>query len=302
MSFLPLLLPLTVLGAPAATLDREVLCMGTRLGIHLEGPGVTEASGRILRELDRIERACSTWDPSTPWSRLNGAKGAPVNLDAEWLDLLGAAKAWSRRTGGAFDPVLGRLLAAWGIRSGGRVPSPAELDRARRASGSALLVLEHGSARLQDPEAALEEGGFLKGYALDAARRVAAGTSGWLDFGGQILAWGAPREVAVADADDRGATRLTLVLPDGMSLSSSGCAERGRHILDPATGGPCPDWGAVAVAAASGLDADVLSTALYVMGPDRGFLWATEHGAAAAFLLHGGAVRETPAFAALKAR
>jgi len=58
----------------------------------------------------------------------------------------------------------------------------------------------------------------------------------------------------------------------------------------------------VAVAAASGLDADVLSTALYVMGPDRGFLWATEHGAAAAFLLHGGAVRETAAFAALKAR
>jgi len=297
-----LLLPLAVLAAPAGTLDREVLSMGTRLGIHLEGPGAVEASGRILRELDRIERACSTWDPATPWSRLNAAKGAPVDLDAEWLALLGEVQAWSRRTGGAFDPVMGRLLAAWGIRSGGRVPSPGELDRARRASGSALLDLGPGRARLLDPEAALEEGGFLKGYALDAARRAAAGTTGWLDFGGQILTWGAPREVAVADADDRRATRLKRSLPDGMSLAASGCAERGRHILDPATGRPCPDWGSVAVAAGSGLEADVLSTALYVMGPDRGLRWASEHGTAAAFLLHGGEVRETRAFAALKAR
>ncbi|BDU73030.1 FAD:protein FMN transferase [Mesoterricola silvestris] len=297
-----LLLPVVLLGAPAATLDREVLCMGTRLGIHLEGPGLPEASARILQEMARIERACSTWDPGSRWSALNGAKGAPVALDREWLVLLGEVQAWSSRTGGAFDPVLGRLLEAWGTRSGGRVPSPAQWERARRASGSGLLVLEGGTARLRDPEAAVEEGGFLKGYALDAARRAVPATAGWLDFGGQILAWGASREVAVADADDRRATRLTLVLPEGMSLASSGCAERGRHILDPSTGRPCPDWGAVAVVAGSGLEADVLSTALYVLGPERGLEWARDHGTAAAFLLHGGAVRETEAFAALKAR
>lgn len=301
MPFPAICLPLAVLAAPAPALDREVLCMGTRLGIHLEGTGLAEASNRILAEMDRIERACSTWDPGSPWSRLNRAGGGAVPVDAEWLDLLDAARDWGRRTGGAFDPVLGRLLAAWGVRTGGRVPGAGELARARKASGYGLLVLDRGAgtARLLDAEAAVEEGGFLKGYALDAARRVARGTSGWLDFGGQILTWGTARAVAVADADDRQATRLTLRLPDGASLASSGCAERGRHILDPATGEPCADWGAVAVVAGSGLDADVLSTALYVMGPDRGPGWARDHGVAAVFLPHGGAVRATPAFEAL---
>jgi thiamine biosynthesis lipoprotein ApbE len=56
----------------------------------------------------------------------------------------------------------------------------------------------------------------------------------------------------------------------------------------------------VAVVAGSGLDADCLSTALYVLGPRRGLAWARRNGAAAAFLLHGGALLESPAFKALK--
>lgn len=282
------------------TQDRLVLAMGTELRLHLEGPGSGPASEAALAEVARIEAACSTWDPASAWSRLNAAQGRPVPLDGEWLDLLDRMKAWQGRTEGAFDPVLMALLRAWGVREGGRTPDPASLAAARRASGADLLILDRAAAtaHLAQPEAGLEEGGFLKGYALDRMRKTAGAPAGLLDFGGQLLAWGRPVEASVADPRDRRRARLTLSLRDA-SLAGSGTSERGRHILDPRTGEPRPAWGSTAVVAAEALTADVLSTALYVLGPDAGPAWAERQGVAAAFLLHDGTVRMTPAFRSL---
>lgn len=288
--------------AAAAFLDRKVLAMGTELRLHLEGTGdLGRASEAALGESARIEAACSTWNPASAWSRLNAARGAWVPLAPEWLDLLAQIKGWTQRTEGAFDPVLMALLQAWDIRQGGRVPALDALAAARRASGQALLELDRqqGLARLLNPAAGVEEGGFLKGYALDAMRRTAAVTSGWIDFGGQVLAWGRPFNVDIADPQDRQKTRCTLVLVEA-SLSCSGTSERGRHILDPRTGEPCPAWGSTAVVATDALSADVLSTALYVLGADAGLAWAEAHATAAAFLLNDGSVRMTTAFRALR--
>ena len=296
-------------GDPAAPawdqrLDREVLAMGTRLGIHLEGPHrgpLQEASARILAEVDRIEAACSTRRPGSAWSRLNRAACRAIPLEPEWLDLLEAAQAWSRRTRGTFEPVLKALMDAWGVRQAGPAPDLAARQQALQATGCHLLHLDRaqGTARLDHPLAGLEEGGFVKGYALDAARRVAGVPAGWFDFGGQILSWGTAREVGVADPGERSRERLRVVLAGSASLSCSGCSERGRHLLDPRSGAPCPDWGSVAVVAADGLEAEVLSTALYVHGPEAGLDLARDLDAAAAFLGHDGSVRASPAFSRL---
>lgn len=286
------------LPAPSPVLDREALAMGTRLSLHLEGPGdLASASEAALAEADRLEQACSTWRPDSAWSRLNAAGEA--DLDPEWVRLLARAQAWSGRMEGAFDPVLGRLVAAWGARTGGRVPSETELAAARAASGVAHLRLDGNRVRLEGG-AWIEEGGFVKGYALDrmeATLRSGGVASGRLDFGGQLLVWGRPERVTVADPRDRQRPRLALVLRDA-SLACSGDSERGRHLLDPRTGRPCEPWGEVAVVARTAFDADVLSK-LFVLGPDRGLAWADAHGVAAAFLPNLGAPRLSRAFRAL---
>jgi thiamine biosynthesis lipoprotein len=286
--------------------DRSVLAMGTRLGLHLEGTNpevLWRASERALREVDRIEEACSTWRPESRWSELNAAKARPVPLEAEWRALLQTALAWNRRTEGAFDPVLGALVRAYGLREGGRTPSPDLLAEARAASGAALLQLDaaRGTARLSSPFAAVEEGAFVKGYALDRARERlerAGVRSGWLDFGGQLLAWGAPREVGIAGPTDRHQTRLRILLTNA-SLSTSSSSERGRHHIDPRTGNLSPAWGSVSVVAANGLTADILSTALYVLGPERGLAWADQNGVAAVFFVQANEVRQSRAFRSL---
>jgi thiamine biosynthesis lipoprotein len=234
---------------------------------------------------------------------LNQAHGVAVPLEREWLDLLQRVQGQSRQTGGAFDPLLWPLIQAWGLREGGLTPSETRLRQARQASGVQWLRLdpEKGTAQLLHAAAGIEEGGFGKGYALDRAAKTAKGsgaTSGLLDFGGQLLAFGKTQTVSLSDPTDRLRPRLSLVLHNA-SLASSGTSEKGGHILNPKTGRPCPTWGSVAVIAPSGLEADCLSTALYVMGPRQGLRWATVHQIPVCFLLNNRQIRMSPAFRAL---
>lgn len=291
--------------AQATGFQREVLAMGTRLSMRIESPSQEQsavASEAAFAECNRIESATSTWKADSAFTRLNQVGGQAFSLNREWLDLLRLAKGWSRRTGGAFDPVLARLLAAHGVREGGHLPSSAELAGARAASGAKHLFLNFRdmAVRLENG-AGIEEGGFVKGYALDRMEerlRQAGISSGLLDFGGQLLAFGPAVEVSIADPKDRNYPRFSLALKDA-SLASSGLSEHGHHIVDPRSGLLCEDWGSVSVIAASAFDADCLSTALYVMGPDEGLAWAKRHAVAALFLLNHGQVRMSPVFKAL---
>jgi FAD:protein FMN transferase len=278
------------------TLERRVLSMGTELNLRLKGKGdLLGASVLALAECARIESVCSTWNPESRWSALNDAKGEFVALDPEWIALLSTCKAWSEKTQDAFDPVLGSLIRAWGIRAWGsrgiaRIPSAEELSEAREAAGIAHLELSASGARLKHPRAAIEEGGFLKGYALERmakALRAKGVHAACLDFGGQLRVWGEATPVSVANPKRRTGSRFSLLLSNA-SLSTSGCSERGRHILDPRSGELCPDWGSASVVMKDALEADILSTALYVMGPKAGLAWANEHHVSALFLFNDG--------------
>lgn len=305
------LVTLALLGAGSALaqearLQRQVLAMGTSLGMDLSGPDTARlqvASEQAIAEVARIEAGISTWRSDSGLSRLNQAQGAVVPFEKEWLDLLQRVQGQARRTGGTFDPMLWPLIQAWGLREGGRRPSKTQLRQARQASGIHWLRLdsEKGTAQLLQAAAGIEEGGFGKGYALDRAADAAKGSgaaSGLLDFGGQLLAFGKARTVSLSDPTDRLRPRLSVRL-ENASLASSGTSERGGHILDPKTGRPCPIWGSVAVIAPTGLEADCLSTALYVMGPRQGLQWATAHQIPVCFLLNNGQIHMSPAFRAL---
>ena len=267
--------------------------MGTLLSLEVIGPSREDAlaaSEEAVVEIRRVEDLLTTWRDS-PLSRLDAAPvDTPVTLDAELFGLLENVFEWSERTQRAFDPTVFPLVRAWDLRGEGRVPSRETLERAVAATGPGRIRLDRDrrTAVRLDPLAGIEEGAWGKGYALDraAARLGTARRSALLDFGGQILARGRdlagnPWSVGIADPRRRDRDVVTLEVAD-VSVATSGNSERSRsaggkrigHLLDPRTGRPAEDFGSVTVVCPSAFDADVLSTALFVLGPDEGLALA----------------------------
>ena len=274
-----------------ATAERRVEVMGTTLDLVVRmkyRDDALAASEAALAEIRRVEALLTTWKPGGELWRVNdGAPGKPVVVSPELAQLLATDLAWVPRTHGAFDPTILPLIRAWDLRGKGRIPTSGELSAARKASGVdhfRIDVSAHSVTRLS-ADAGIDEGAWGKGYALEIADRVLrkAGVAGAvLDLGGQVLAVGSdanerPWRVPVADPRDRQKTVAELGLAN-QSAATSGNSERGRvvegrrigHILDPRTGEPAADFGSVTVVAPSGLVADVLSTAFFVLGPEKG--------------------------------
>jgi thiamine biosynthesis lipoprotein len=293
MIALALLLASTPAQAGPETLEREVSAMGTRLSLQVRAPehsAALEASDRAIRAVQAAEMRLSTWRSDTELSRVNGAApGSPVRLSPKLARDLEGAFACSRITDGCFDPAIGPLVAAWGLRSSGRVPTSSELREALSDSDPTLFQLESGTIVKKKEKAALEEGAFGKGVGLDDAAaelKAAKVSQARLNFGGQVLLLGAQEtEVAIADPASRNRVLLKLMASEG-SVSTSGNSEHGLsvggrkvgHILDPHTGKPAPFRGSVTVVAPTGAEADCLSTGLFVMGPKKGLAWLRTRG------------------------
>ena len=282
-------------------LERAVYLMGTRATLavrtHNRVAGLAQLEG-MVRLLEETEASLSTWRPDSELSRLNRhplgeSSRLPASLCAVWPELV----YWHRQTDGLFDPTIGALSEAWGIREGGQIPSPEELGTARSRTGFSQLEFESKTCRVtRRAEVMLDAGAFGKGEALRRVATTFASDPSWMvDLGGQIavsgqagaMAW----SVAIAHPRYRDRAVLEVDLATG-SIATSGVSERSQviegrwvaHILDPRSGEPVHRAFSVSVWSPDALTADILSTALYVMDIETGLPYANQHGVAALFL------------------
>jgi len=256
--------------------------MGAPLEVLACAPAPASALASAGRAFDRVrdlDASLSAWRPDSEVSRLN--REGRVLAGPDLRRALELSLRYARLSRGAFDPTVGSLAEAWGLRSGGRVPLAEELRRALARTGHRLLRLRGPGPKeaVLSGGARLDLGGIGKGFALDEAAlamRRAGALAGRLNFGGQILVFGsAPGSVdgsweASASPPGGGLPMKIRLLPPTSSLSISGDAELPGHVLDPRSGRPVRREGLAAVVAPTGAQADALSTALYVLGPKEG--------------------------------
>ncbi len=234
-------------GTSRSAVQRARYLMGTVCEVAVAG--APDADAKIeasFAEASRVEAMLSTWREESELSRVNRGEIEP---SPELRALLEETLAWRTRTNGAFDPQLGRVIAT------------------------------HRVACRTD--ACWEEGAFGKGYALDRMLALLDGDEAMINFGGQIVARGELR-VSIANPENREQPVVALTMRDA-SLSTSSSSEQ-RHIIDPRTRELLPPRGSATVLADDALTADILSTALYVMGEDDGLRWADANGVAAIFI------------------
>jgi FAD:protein FMN transferase len=270
--------------------------MGTVLEIEAVGPdrAATERGlAAAFHAVEEVERRLSNWSEESELSRANAsaATGSVTLSPATWRSL-SVAIALARETDGAFDPTVGAVTGAFGLT--GHPP-----DRARpEAVGweKARLDPQTRTLAFAVPGGAIDSGGFGKGEALDRALvevRRGGLTAARLNFGGQISLWGSRTrgggrdfgEVSIAEPRAGSERELCRFVPGDGSVSTSAASERPGHIIDPRTGTAAPYTGSVTVVADSGVRADALSTALFVLGPRAGLDLANRRGIAALFVV-----------------
>jgi FAD:protein FMN transferase len=270
--------------------------MGTVFSLYIYASSEKEAdadASLVFDEVDRIEDLLSNYKESSELSRINHlAFTQPVTTDPETFEFLTDAIEWSRRSQGAFDITVGKLMKAWGFfRKNGRIPTEAEFAALRQQTGWEKVKLDgvNRTVRFTGAGVELDPGGIGKGFAVDkavailraqhvAAAMLSAGSS-------TIYALGAPPgqagwKVAVPDPSDTQKTLSTITLRD-TSLSSASCAEKhfilqGHlycHIMNPHTLQPVEGMLQVTIIDPSATASDALSNVLFVKPPEESARW-----------------------------
>lgn len=243
------------------------------------------AATAAFSELDRLEDELSRFIETSYIARANRlVRGESMVISPDVLECLLIAADLTVATGRTFDP-------------GYASERPPELppDLPPYTLDPATHQLTSQAVRLQ-----LDLGAVGKGYALDcmaATLREWGITDACLNGGGSsVLALGAiaPDERGWPVGLGEGSSYRTLPLTNA-SLSGSGVAEKGAHLIDPRTGRPASRTERTWALAPSAAQADALSTAFFLMDEgDLAALCAThpEIGAALAapgdrLILHG---------------
>ena len=268
----------------AAASDASIWAMDTQMDLRLYGDADGAVMGQLTALLNELDHTLSATAADSDLTALNRSGWTD---NAQILRLAEEALTVSQETGGALDVTLLPVSRAWGFSTGsyGVVPA-AELEALRDKVGMDKLELRPGQGLSIPAGTALDFGALAKGYAADLCRAELeqAGCAGILSLGGNIQTVGTKPDgsdwvIGVQDPDDPGRYLLTLGLTGSKAAVTSGDYQRFFmadgvrycHIIDPGTLAPVRgSLRAVTVIADSGLRADALSTALFVLGREAG--------------------------------
>ncbi|MCI2049355.1 MAG: FAD:protein FMN transferase [Lachnospiraceae bacterium] len=265
-----------------------------------------------------LDDLLSAFKPGSEISAIAQNAGVrPVKVSDVTLALLERALYFSRVSFGAFDVTVRPALKLWKFGDPAqRLPSDDECRRAADLVNYRDLVLDsqNRTAYLKRRGQGIDLGGIAKGYAADLIAgelRNEGVACALLNFGGTICTIGtkqdgSPRRIGIQNPlEQRGRIVGSIPLADG-ALVTSAVNERSfikdgvrfHHLLDPRTCFPARS-GVLSVSAAGTCaeDLDALTTALFVLGPERGIPLADRLHTDALFLMEGGDMLGTEGFA-----
>ena len=277
--------------------------MGTLMRIQLYAPNAAAARRAFRAAFDRIavlDAVLTDYQDGSELSRLSReAVGRPAQVSDDLYRVLDASRQISEETAGAFDITLGPLTHLWrAARKSNRVPEPAEVRAVLARCGYQKLHLNRQDRTVQLDQSGmqLDAGGIAKGFAADEALAVLERMgvpSALVAASGDLAFSGAPPGTSGWKIGL--AAPVSYLVRSNGAVSTSGAAEqhldagamRYSHIIDPRTGLGLTQGLTVTVTARRGMRADAASTAISVMGVERGLAWVARQADLAALVTEG---------------
>lgn len=286
---------------------------------------------RIHAVLQDVDTHMSTWRNDSELSRFNASEGGDWQpMTSRTLDVIAHALQTSRASEGAFDATVEPLVSLWGFGaqatgSGtGSTSSRPTREAISRTLGQigfdAIDVdLAAGAVRKHTTTAQLDLSGIAKGHAVDRLTELLdlEGHENYLvEVGGELRSKGRKPDgsgwrVAIErpEVGRRGVYKAVDL--DNRAIATSGNyrnffdhnGTRYSHSIDPRTGQPVNHaLASVSVIADTTMQADALSTALMIMGPEQGMAFAEQHQVTAHMITREGKAlveHHSPLFATL---
>ncbi len=247
------------------------------------------AISEAFSAIAEVDRLMSNYRDDSELAGVNAnAAAAPVTVSGPLFSVLSAAQQVSDRSGGAFDITVGPVVKLWGFHDKKpHVPTAAEIGAVKPLVNYRNLLLDNAAhtIRFARPGVEIDLGGIAKGFAVELAANVLErhGLAGFIDAGGNQYMLGLPPgksswTVGVRDPDRPDGLIGEIDSPGGSVSTSAGYAtflvgpdgKRYGHIMDPRTLHPTDACLSVTTISPDGTLADAVSTAAFVMGPERG--------------------------------
>jgi len=268
-----------------------VSLMGTILNLTLVSEDERQAQKAIQITLSAMNRLIQILDYRRPssalacWNRQGVLADAPLEL----VQVVQRAAYFSELTQGAFDVTVKPVLDAY---RGGRVPTDDEVASVDYRK----IAFDNGTLRFERAGMSATLDGLAKGRVIDegaAALRSSGFSQVIVEAGGDLAASGSRPDgsawqVGVQSPRPHEHPGVLAVVPVETYSGLAGVATSGdyqdafsadfqlNHLIDPATGASPRNLASGTVLAESVMDADALSTALMILGPERGISLASQ--------------------------
>lgn len=248
---------------------------------------IEKVTDRCWRRLKEIHASMNSYSSDGDVARINDSGFYGVQVRSDVYKLLDSSLKFSRLTGGAFDVTVSPLVAVWkNAAENGQLPLEDTVQIAKNKVGYTFIQLERdNTVFLKKKGMKIDLGAIAKGYAVDEVARILEqnGVKNFLiDAGGDIYCRGlydgkTNWTVGVQDPTKENTVVGVLKIKDA-AVTTSGDYERFytigskkfSHIIDPNTGYPQETVISVTVIAAKAFQADAFSTALCIMGSQKG--------------------------------
>lgn len=216
---------------------------------------------------------------------------SPVEVSSDTFNVIEKSIYYSGLSDGKFDISSGGLVKLWDIGGeNARVPSPEEIEKELSLIDYRDIVLDksNSTVMLSNPQMMLDLGGIAKGYAADRVADYLKSNGvekAIVDIGGNLFLLGynqdeSPWSVGIQNPFSESRNEYIGVFKTSdASVVTSGVYERFleadgvryHHILDPDTGYPSEnELMGVTISCKDSIDADGLSTSVFLLGLERG--------------------------------
>ncbi|MGM0471345.1 MAG: FAD:protein FMN transferase [Bacillota bacterium] len=274
--------------------------MDTVVTLKIKGDNAEKVGTQVVQRMREIADQATRYHQESIVTKINQQAGIkPVAVNQDIFKMITTAKKYGRLTDGAFDVTIAPVVELWGFGTEeNQVPAQTKIeDRLELVDYQQIKIdQQQQTVMLAEQGMKLDLGGIAKGYIVDQAAKMlqeAGIKSALINAGGNIRTIGTkpngskwrigiqhPRSQEESDSN-----YIDIVEVAATNLVTSGDYERyfseeGKryhHILDPQTGYPARGLVSVTVISDSSFQADILSTALFILGFKRAKQYIKQH-------------------------